>query len=53
MMLSSTFSDNILTFKEDEPVRASLQYQIQPNLDSASIEKVQRAHDTIIRFDQR
>lgn len=43
LYLSSDFSNNILTFKEDQPERASLSYQIQPNLNARNIERVQRS----------
>ncbi|WP_368505843.1 type VII secretion protein EsaA [Alkalihalophilus sp. As8PL] len=43
LYLSSDFSRNVLTFKEDEPQRAALSYQIQPNLDARNIERVQRS----------
>ncbi|MDV2686600.1 type VII secretion protein EsaA [Alkalihalophilus lindianensis] len=43
LYLSSDFSRNVLTFKEDEPQRAALSYRIQPNLDARNIERVQRS----------
>lgn len=38
----STFTKSILTFKEDEPVKAGIEYKIQSNLNAENAEKVQK-----------
>ncbi|WP_110926624.1 type VII secretion protein EsaA [Bacillus massiliglaciei] len=40
--LPSDFSSNILTFNEDRPVKAGVQYEIQPDLNAENVEKVQK-----------
>ncbi|MEC2077194.1 type VII secretion protein EsaA, partial [Metabacillus fastidiosus] len=40
--LPSEFSKNILTFKEDKPLKANVKYVVQSNLDARNREKVQK-----------
>jgi putative membrane protein len=40
--LPSDFSRNILTFNEKRPLKATVQYKIQPNLEAKNRERVQR-----------
>ncbi|MGG3799118.1 type VII secretion protein EsaA [Metabacillus fastidiosus] len=40
--LPSEFSKNILTFKEDTPLKANVKYVVQSNLDARNREKVQK-----------
>ncbi|ALF08673.1 type VII secretion protein EsaA [Parageobacillus thermoglucosidasius] len=40
--LPSDFSRNILTFNEKKPLKATIQYKIQPNLEAKNREQVQR-----------
>lgn len=40
--ISSDFSSNILTFEEENPVKASVQYKIQTNLDAKNRHRVQK-----------
>jgi putative membrane protein len=40
--LPSDFSRNILTFNEKKPLKATVQYKIQPNLEAKNRERVQR-----------
>ncbi|EZP74956.1 hypothetical protein H839_15673 [Parageobacillus genomosp. 1] len=40
--LPSDFSRNILTFNEKQPLKATVQYKIQPNLEAKNRERVQR-----------
>jgi len=45
--ISSDFTSNILTFEEENPVKASVQYKIQANLDAKHRQKVQREIERI------
>ncbi|MYL57796.1 type VII secretion protein EsaA, partial [Virgibacillus halodenitrificans] len=38
----STFSENIMTFKEDKPTKAALNYVIQPNLEAKDRQRIHR-----------
>lgn len=38
----SSFSENIMTFKEDEPTKAAINYVIQPNLEAKERQRVHR-----------
>lgn len=40
--LDSSLTRNVLSFKEDEPTRGSIQYEVQPNLEAKNQEKVQK-----------
>jgi putative membrane protein len=40
--LPSDFSRNILTFNEKQPLKATVQYKIQPNLEAKNRERVQK-----------
>ncbi|MET3506529.1 type VII secretion protein EsaA [Halalkalibacter oceani] len=46
LYLPSNLSAQVMGFKEDEPEKAVLNYQIQGNLDAANMERVQRALTT-------
>ncbi|MCM3761160.1 type VII secretion protein EsaA [Alkalihalobacillus oceani] len=46
LYLPSNLSAQVMAFKEDEPEKAVLHYQIQGNLDAANMERVQRALTT-------
>ncbi|CAH0347672.1 type VII secretion protein EsaA [Bacillus sp. CECT 9360] len=40
--LPSDFSRNIMTFNENEPIKAGVQYKVQTSLNAENLEKVQR-----------
>lgn len=40
--LPSSFTRSVLTFNEDEPQKAAINYKIQPNLNAENAEKVQK-----------
>ncbi|WP_181537251.1 type VII secretion protein EsaA [[Anoxybacillus] calidus] len=44
--LPSDFSRNILTFHEKQPLKATVQYKIQPNLEAKNRERVQKELET-------
>lgn len=46
LYLPSTFTENVLSFVENQPKEASLTYKIQPNLNAERAEKVQKELET-------
>lgn len=46
LYLPSNLSAQVMDFKDDEPEKAVLNYEIQSNLDAANLERVQRALQT-------
>ncbi len=42
LYIPSDFSQNVMTFKEEVPTKASLQYSIRPNMEAKNHERVQR-----------
>ena len=44
--LPSTFTKSVLTFNEEEPVKANIKYKIQPSLNAENAERVQKELET-------